>query len=216
MSWHLERTRGWGLLHASAVTGPQRRAALLSGLGGVGKSTLGLSLLARPGSRLLSDNLLFHDEERVYSCPEPVRLDSLALEGMADAGVEPQRTGLPLTAHPKPTYRVGPDRRVDAAALSAVYFLRFAPNSGVERIDPSRAAEILLAGNDLARELKEYRSCSALLSWMAAERGGPPQAPRASLTRLLEPAACWIFRIGLGEKVPDTAARLAESIERQA
>src|SRR5262245_43966413 len=70
MAWQLERTRGWGLLHASAVTMPSGRAVLLSGMGGVGKSTLGLSLLSHPGVKLLSDNLIFHDEERIYSCPE--------------------------------------------------------------------------------------------------------------------------------------------------
>jgi len=211
--WMVERTRGWGLLHASAVTLPSGKAVILSGLGGVGKSTLGLSLLSRPGARLLSDNLIFHDEERIYSCPEPVRLDEASLKGMAEGGVEPQRTRLPLSAHPKPTYRVASARRAAAALPAALYFLRFASRSGVTSLRPGQAAEMLLAGNDLAREIKDYRPCSSLLTMLAAERGAPPMAKRASLARLLEPVRCAVFRIGEGEKVADTAARLAERVE---
>jgi hypothetical protein len=210
MAWQLERTRGWGLLHASAVAMPSGKAVLLSGLGGVGKSTLGLSLLARPGARLLSDNLIFHDEERIYSCPEPVRLDASALAGVADSGIEPERTRVPVTAHPKPTYRVGPARRAEAAPPAAVYFLRFASRSSVTRIEPERAAEMLTAGNDLAAEIKDYRPCHALLSILAADKGAAPPVKRADLVKLLRQADCAIFRIGEGEKIPETVARLAD------
>jgi hypothetical protein len=187
---------------------------ILSGLGGVGKSTLGLSLLARPGVRFLSDNLIFHDGERIYACPEPVRLDEASVAGMAEGGMEPERTKLPASAHPKPTYRVAAGRHAAAAAPEAVYFLRFAQRSGVTRIAPREAASMLEAGNDLAREIKDYRPCSALLSILAAERGGSPgPAPRASLVDLLEPARCAVFRIGEREKIADTAARLADEME---
>ena len=210
MAWQLERTRGWGLLHASAVTMPSGRAVLLSGMGGVGKSTLGLSLLSHPGVKLLSDNLIFHDEERIYSCPEPVRLDAASVAGMTEAGLEPQRTKLPPTAHPKPTYGVGAGRLAAAGPPGAVFFLRFAPKPGVTPIDAGRAASMLIAGNDLAREIKDYRPSSALLSNLAAERGHPEPARRARLEQLLEPVRCAIFRIGEGEKIAQTAARLAE------
>jgi hypothetical protein len=216
MAWQLERMRGWGLLHASAVAMPSGKAVILSGLGGVGKSTLGLSLLARPGARLLSDNLIFHDEERIYSCPEPVRLDASALASMADNGIEPERTRLPATAHPKPTYRVGPARRAEAAPPAALYFLRFASGSGIARLKPERAADMMIAGNDLAAEIKDYRPCHALLSMLAAESAAPPAVKRASLARLLRDTDCALFRIGEGEKIADTVARLAERLESPA
>lgn len=210
MAWHFERTRGWGLLHASAVTMPSGRAVLLSGMGGVGKSTLGLSLLSHPGVKLLSDNLIFHDEDRIYSCPEPVRLDAASVAGMTEAGMEPQRTKLPRTAHPKPTYGVGAGKRAAAGPPGAVFFLRFAPRSGVTSIDATRAASMLIAGNDLAREIKDYRPSAALLSILAAERGRPEPATPARLTKLLESVPCAIFRIGEGEPIAQTSARLAE------
>jgi len=213
MAWHLEHTRGWGLLHASAVRMPSGKAVVLAGLGGVGKSTLGLTLLSRPGARLISDNLVFHDHQRIYACPEPVRLDATSVAGMAGAGVEPERSGLPLTAHPKPTYRVSGSRQAGTGIPASVYFLRFAPAPSVTPIETARAARMLQAGNDLAREIKDYRPCAALLAMLAAERGAPAPAPRASLTRLLEGSRCAVFRIGEGEAVETTASRLEASVE---
>ena len=212
MAWMLERNRGWGLLHASAVVLPSGRTVVLSGLGGVGKSTLGLALLSRPGARLVSDNLMFHDEERIYACPEPVRLDAEALEGMG-AGMAPERTGLPATAHPKPTYRVGPARRAVTGRPSALCFLRFAPKPDLIDVAPSRAAQMLSAVSDLAREIKDYRPCSALLTLLAAERGGPPPQPRADLECLLRGTPCSIVHIGEEESVSSTAERLARHVE---
>ncbi|HET9482072.1 MAG TPA: hypothetical protein VFP98_09980 [Candidatus Polarisedimenticolia bacterium] len=213
VAWYFERTRGWGLLHASSVTMPSGRAVILSGLGGVGKSTLALTLLSRPGARFLSDNLLFHDEERIYACPEPVRLDASALAGITDAGIEPVRTKLPLQAHPKPTYQVGAARRAASAAPAALYFLRFTERSSITPLDPGAAARMLEAGNDLAREIKDYRPCSALLTTLASERDGPPESPRASLARLLESVPCAVVGIGRGETPSRTASRLMERTE---
>jgi len=145
-----------------------------------------------------------------------VRLDAASLAGMADSGIEPERTRLPVTAHPKPTYRVGPARRAQSALPAAVYFLRFASRSGSTPLSPDRAAEMLAAGNDLAAEIKDYRPCHALLTTLAAGSGAPPPAPRASLSKLLSRAECAVFRIGEGEKIPDTVARLAETLETPA
>jgi hypothetical protein len=142
-----------------------------------------------------------------------VRLDAASLAGVADSGIEPERTRLPASAHPKPTYRVGPARRALAAAPAAVYFLRFAPKSGVTVIDPGRAAEMLTAGNDLAAEIKDNRPCHAVLTMLAADSGAPPPAAHASLSKLLSGVECAIFRIGEGEKIAETVARLASRLE---
>jgi len=214
LAWSLRRGRGWGLVHASALALPSGGAVLLAGMGGVGKSTLGLSLLSRPGTRLLSDNLLFHDEHRVYSCPEPVRLDDMAVEGIAASGIQMERSDLPATAHPKPTYAVAHGLRAETASPAALFFLRAGGAPGVEPIEAARAAELLAAGNDLAREIEDYRPCAALLETLAATRGRPAAAPAASLTRLLENTRCAFFTRGESESVAHTAARLAEAMER--
>ncbi|MFQ5700392.1 MAG: hypothetical protein ACE5HU_00930 [Acidobacteriota bacterium] len=216
VAWHLECIRGWGLLHACAVAMPSGKAILLAGQGGVGKSTLGLALLSTPGAKLISDNLVFHDETRVYACPEPVRLEARAVASLAEAGFEPQRSAVPLGAHPKPTFRVGPARRVPAAVPAAAFIMRRGRHPGSRRLGPDQMAEMLRAGNDLAREIKDLRPCAALLTTMAAERGRPRRARRASLERLLGEASCGIFTIGEGETVAAAAARLTEVISEPA
>lgn len=210
VAWWLERTRGWGLIHASAVALPSGQAVLLAGQGGVGKSTLAMTLLSMPGARLISDNLIFHDEEKIYACPEPVRLDRSALSGIAAAGVAPERSSLPREAHPKETWRVGASQRAMSAPMSALFVLRASERPGFESIDAATGAQILRAGNDLAREIEDHRSVGALLTMMAAERGRPATAPAARLETLLSGARCGIFTIGAKESIAQTAARLAE------
>ncbi len=210
VAWWLERTRGWGLLHASAVALPNGQAVLLAGQGGVGKSTLAMTLLAMPGARLVSDNLLFYDERMIYACPEPVRLDGTALAGIAAAGVTPERSSLPREAHPKATWRAASAQRAQSAPPCAVFLLQAGDRPGFEPIDASRGAGMLRAGNDLAREIEGHRPVAALLAMMAAQRGGPPAAPAARLESLLSSVRCGIFTIGASESIAATAARLVE------
>jgi len=210
VAWWLMRTRGWGLLHASAVALPTGQAVLLAGQGGVGKSTLAMTLLSMPGARLISDNLLFHDEQMIYACPEPVRLDGTALAGIAAAGVAPERSSLPRAAHPKATWRVGQAQRAQSAPPGAMFLLQVGERPGFEPIAAQQGAEMLRAGNDLAREIEDHRPVAALLTMMAAQRGGPSAAPAARLENLLATVRCGVFTIGASESIAATAARLVE------
>src|SRR5262245_11536909 len=58
--WHLERSRGCVLLHASAL-GTPGGAVLIGGLGGVGKTTLSVALSRTPGFSLRAENLTLAD-----------------------------------------------------------------------------------------------------------------------------------------------------------
>src|SRR5262245_57032937 len=60
IAWHLERTRGWCLVHASAVTDGSR-AILIAGPGGAGKTTTCVGLVSRAGMSVVTENLLFTD-----------------------------------------------------------------------------------------------------------------------------------------------------------
>ena len=210
VAWWLERTRGWGLIHASAVALPNGQAVLLAGQGGVGKSTLAMTLLSMPGARLISDNLIFHDEESVYACPEPVRLDRSALAGIAAAGVAPQRSSVPREAHPKETWRVGAAQRAHSARPAAAFVLRAGKHPGFDPLDSASGAQMLRAGNDLAREIEDHRPVAALLTMMAAERGRPAAAAAARLETMLSGVPCGLLTIGASETPAATAARLAE------
>jgi hypothetical protein len=206
--WHFERTRGWGLLHASAVE-RDGRAIVLSGLGGVGKSTLALSLMADPGFRFISDNLILHDEEKVYSLPEPVRLDASSLAAISAAGFVPSTSDVPPTAHPKPTYRVEADRVSHSAALDVVILLRSTKRPLIRPLGPRETLAHLVASRDLVREVDGYRAVAAFLSMAQASESEKIAEP-AKLSTLAARSRAYLLGIGEGEPVSVTLARIRE------
>lgn len=208
MIWHLARTRGWGLLHASAVE-LAGRAVILAGHGGVGKSTLSLSLMADPSFRFISDNLLLHDETSVYSLPEPVRLDASSLRAIRAAGFEPSHSEVPLTAHSKPTYWVAGARASRGAEAGVVILLRFTPRPLLRPLSPAEVKAHLAAARDLAREVEGYRTVSAFLSMSIPDDSDNP-VPHAPLASLATRMQGYVLGIGDGEPVPTTLARIRE------
>ena len=63
--WFLEREQGLHMLHASCVE-LRNGAVILPGLSGVGKSTVSMYLLSKMAGRLLSDNLVLHDDAQCF------------------------------------------------------------------------------------------------------------------------------------------------------
>jgi hypothetical protein len=208
MIWHLERTRGWGLLHASALE-REGRGIILAGHGGVGKSTLALSLMADPSFRFISDNLLLHDGERIYTLPEPIRLDASSMSAVRAAGFRPATSEVPLTAHKKPTYWVDPARLSPSAPAAIVVLLRFTPRPLLRPLSPVETLAQLVAARDLAREVEGYRTVSAFLSMSVADDSDFPTEP-ASLPSLVTQLQGYVLGIGRGEPVHVTLARLRE------
>lgn len=211
LAWHLECSRGWEILHASAVE-KDGKALLLAGHGGAGKSTLALSMMADPAVRFISDNLVLHDGASIHALPEPVRLDGSSLEAIRGRGYEPAVTGLPRSAHPKQTFQVEPRRISWSAPVQAVALLRFTSESFVRSLDPPEAAAHLVAARDLVKEVEAYRPVAAFLSM--ATGGGPgmarPPAPPATALDLARRSSCYLVGIGRGEPVARTLERLGE------
>lgn len=212
LAWHLERTRGWELIHASAVE-RGGDALILAGHGGAGKSTLSLSLLADPAVRFISDNLVLHDGRSVHALPEPIRLDAASLRAIRAAGYDPAPTDLPRTAHPKPTFRVAPGRTAASAALRTIVLLRFADRPFLRPLSPAGVVAHLRAATDLAREIEAYRAVASFLSMAVAGEGsgaeGATETP-AGLRALASGARGFVMGIGTGEPVADTLERLRE------
>jgi hypothetical protein len=206
--WHFERTRGWGLLHASAVE-RNGRAIVLSGMGGVGKSTLALSLMADPAFRFISDNLILHDDRKIYSLPEPVRLDASSLSAISGAGFVPSTSDVPPTAHPKPTYRVESERVTGSADFDVVILLRATKRPIIRPLGPTETLAHLIAARDLVKEVDGYRSVAAFLSMAQASESEKVAEP-ASLAALTSSSRAYLLGIGEGEPVSVTLARIRE------
>ena len=74
----LNRTRGLGLIHASAVANSET-SLIFSGLNKVGKSSLARFYFEHKNYQYISDNFLLHDESLIYAFPEKVRLSDDAM-----------------------------------------------------------------------------------------------------------------------------------------
>ena len=141
-------TRGRLPLHAAAIRLPGS-VALLVGPGGVGRSTLLLSAVAR-GAVACSDNLCVSDGQVVHGLVEPVRAEAVGGRRMPHGRGE--------TALPGRVDRLIPDR-VIVLRRSAGGPARVAPISG------ARAARALVAGTYMAGELSRFWAFAATLSY---------------------------------------------------
>jgi len=160
--WHLERTRGCAVVHASAL-GTSAGAVLIGGLGGVGKTTLSVALSRMPGFSLGAENLTLADGVGVYPCVEPIRLDpqSLSLLGGAP-GLTPMR--FPPGVKDKHLYhhhaaqpaRVAAEPEREAPWVARAIFLPQFSSRRLIRLDPGLAAERLSAMNRLTLEIDDY------------------------------------------------------------
>ncbi|MBN1217452.1 MAG: hypothetical protein JXM69_00870 [Anaerolineae bacterium] len=207
---YLEQTRGWGLLHAGAVSRPDG-AWILSGLPGSGKSTFTFSLLAHPQARFLADNLLLFDAEAVYALPEPIRLslDSRALLPSA-AKQRLVDTGRNFT-HGRRDFLLRPEDRDWQNQPQALLFLGLANRAGCQPISPGMALDRLLASNQTAREIHLYTQFAAALNLISPNPDMMGDRHIATLRTLLSRLACYEFWLAKGQEL-DQAVDLANQI----
>jgi hypothetical protein len=213
IAWHLERTRGWALLHASAVVRGDR-ALLVAGPGGAGKTTTCLALAARAGMTLLGENLLLCDGARVHPVEEPIRLTE---EGLALLGEDFRRLQpIELEGGLKRKRLFGLPRSAAAAAAPAALFLpRFAQPGYARRLEPAVACELLEASNRLTLELSDYAWYAAALDLLWPQPGTARGRLRV-LERLTSATPCWALGIDRAagvEPVVDRVLRCLDATE---
>ncbi len=193
MAWHLERTRGWILIHAAAVL-DGGRAVLIAGPGGSGKTTTSVALASRAGMPLLTENLVFSDGENVYPVEEPLRLtdESMGLLGDAADGLLGFRS---VGGGKHKALFLLPAQRVSDAARPAMVFLpQFSEQGFARRITPAAACEQLQATNRLTLEINDYDWYTAALDLLWPQPGGAA-ARLAALQRLTATTPC--FALGI-------------------
>jgi hypothetical protein len=192
VAWHLERTRGWCLVHASAVAAADR-AILIGGPGGAGKTTTSLALVARNGMRLLTENLLFTDGTHVFPIIEPLRLTDEGLALLADDLTQLSPIELPgglskFMFWPAEIPTAQPARPV-------LFFLpEFSTDGFVRRIPADIAAEQITAVNRLTLELNDYYWYTAPLDFLWPQPGNA-QRQLNVIKRLAATTACYALGI---------------------
>lgn len=192
IAWHLERTRGWSMIHASAVAWGDG-ALLVAGPGGAGKTTTCLALAARAGMPLLGENLVFCDGAWIHPIAEPVRVtrESLALLGDAFAALD--ANGIPSDGQRKAMFRLPGDGAAPARAR-AVFLPRFAERGFVRRMDAELASEWIAAAQRLTLELGDYGGYASALDLLWPQ-AGRSRTEGEVLRRLTAATPCWVLGI---------------------
>lgn len=160
--YYIEHFGGMHLLHAGAVRW-EGKGVVLTGLGGIGKSTLTLQAACSGQGRYVSDNLLFHDTHAVYAVPEPLAIDLHRWHGEGTAGdvLVPLRIE---STHGRQFYRVRSECCVDTVVPAAVFWLQWGAENRVAPVTPAVFARTITHINLLANELREYSLLSASMN----------------------------------------------------
>jgi tRNA-splicing ligase RtcB len=209
VAWHLERTRGWTLLHASAVAAGDR-AVLVAGPGGAGKTTTCVALMAQTDMTLLTDNLILTDGEQILPVFEPIRLtdESLALLGSRSVVLEP----LPIArSKQKSLFRLPETTAAQPIRPAAIFIPTFASRGFVQPLAGEIARELLNATNRLTVELSDYCWYTAALDLLWPQPGNAERQLK-TLKRLTDTTPCYAVGIDRSAGVDAVVAQILERV----
>ena len=198
LAYYLERFSNLFLLHASAFEYGQY-AVILSGLGGVGKSTFSLATLSLEGSKVISDNLIFHDTKNIYSFPEPIALDPKSINMLATTEqiLIPQQIA---SGHNRLYYHLRPENRSHRATAKYLFWLQSGNENKLTPVDTPKCIKNVLNINLLANELREYYLIAAMFD-LALPQPLAPDSYLNNLTNLLENIDCFILEFKPGDDI---------------
>jgi hypothetical protein len=211
ISWHLRRTRGWELIHASAVASDSG-AVLIAGPGGAGKSTTCFALTAMAGMKLLTENLVFCDGQQVFPVCEPIRLTADSLQLLGDSAKQLEGFDNVGGLKHKTMFVPPMDPNPDGVRAEIVFLARFSEPGFARLIPRSVAKELIRATNVLTLELNDFYWYAAALDLL-----WPPVGPARvdPLERLTATTPCYSLGIDRGAGVEPVVARILACLEQQ-
>lgn len=211
IAWHLRRTRGWELIHASAVAADSG-AVLIAGPGGAGKSTTCFALTAQAGMRLMTENLVFCDGEFVYPVCEPIRLTEDSLRLLGDSARELERYEAVGGLKHKSMFVAPVDPEPEGVPAALVFLARFSKNGFARPLAPAVARELIRATNVLTLELNDFYWYAAALDLL-----WPPIGPARTepLARLTAGTPCYSLGIDRTAGVEPVVARILACLDQQ-
>jgi hypothetical protein len=210
--WWLER-QGLFPLHAAAVE-MSGTGIVFCGLPGCGKSTLSLASLALPGARLLSDNIIFFDREKVWSCPEPVLVDEQSLELIGNAGSLLRPLGR-QHAFGRSWCHVDPDRLVDQILPRLFFFVGLGEKTSLRALSVEEACHRFASANWIAQEMRRYLVYRSVLGLSGANGLHPDNGEQAVLRALLNRGRSYELTVGWGrgfQEALDQVGQLSASV----
>lgn len=183
LMWYLDYSRGWTILHASAMAA-ENGAIMIGGLGGVGKTTTCVALMRLDGLALVSENIVFTDGDFIYPCYEPIRLDKGSLTMLGENLNDLTPMTFPEGLKDKWLFHLEDKKLPEKVKPATLFFPQFASQAFVKPLLPAVALEKISAMNRLTRELDDYGWYAAALDihWPKA---GQAQRRIGVLSRLV-------------------------------
>jgi len=193
--WWLQR-QGLFPLHAGAVD-LAGTGIVFCGLPGCGKSTLSLASLSLPGARLLSDNIIFFDREKVFSCPEPVLVDDQSLKLIGKGGSLLHPLGR-RHVYDRSWYHVDPGRLVDHTIPRLFFFVGLGQKTTLRPLLGEEAYQRFDSANCIAQEMRRYLVYRSVLG-LSANHLCKNGAHDRVLHALLSQGRCYELTVGWGD-----------------
>ncbi len=196
--YYLERFRNLCLLHAGAFEYRQQ-GVILAGLGGVGKSTFSLGTLSLDGGKILSDNLIFHDTQKIYPFPEPITVNPnmTTILGQLEQFLIPQHIA---SSHNRMYYHIKPELFSPNAIPKYLVWLQWGNGNKLVPLEKKTCVKALLNINLLAKELREYYVLAAAFD-LAFSQSLSPNSYSENLSALLSKLDCYILQFKPGEDI---------------
>jgi len=168
--WYAERTSMLFPIHAGAVA-MNDRAILLTGLGGIGKSTITMAFLNDPKIKLLSENLVLHNHNNIFAFPEVIHLDHLSYSLLGRMTNKLKPTGKTFFRN-RDCYDISASDRIYKAKPIILINLRQSNKLQISPISNEKAIETILSNDLLAREINEYSQQRAIFNFLDHNIGG--------------------------------------------
>ncbi len=205
--------RGIHALHGGGIEAREKRIVVV-GAQGTGKSTLIANLLAGSGSRFLSDNIILFDSRRVYSCHEPVRLDTGMLDN--DPLLREMVSKIDLDV---PLGRTAGNVRRESYIESMEPDIFIIPRitRSATSLEPCTKEDVVrkaLYFNSLADEVRSFDIFASVLGQVFPPKL-PPCSGAEALSALLEGRELYELGIGYGEDPGVTARAFIESVTNE-
>jgi hypothetical protein len=206
--WYLEAFSGIHPLHASSLF-INGKCIVLSGLEGIGKTTLALGLLSKPEAQLMSDNLIGYDAQGVRGCPEPIRLHEDGRKLVSHIAMTPMND----FKADKGFYQL--ETIITQSAQPVLVILpRFSEQTSLESITASRCADVLLNTNELTGELGKYDEFFSLLN-LIDPIAGLREKRRKDLETLLSSADCYFLKMNRKDLLEQTLGLIWKAFEKK-
>ena len=194
--WYYEYVLGKYLFHTSAVL-YKGSPILFSGLGGVGKSTLVISLLENPDFQFISDNLVVYGNDELIAINEAIALDETSLLLCKNVRNHLYALNMPMS-HGREYFRIK-DSIVSSGRVNKIFFIKFSGITEITKLDQEQAKEKCELINSIAKEIVEYRSIASALNLSLGNQFSSVR--KSSLKNLIENTECFELNIKPGDEL---------------